>query len=656
MKQSIRFKLIFLILAISLGFGSLLSLYSPSRSRKLSNQLLLNNAEYISNLLGENLALGMQMRLIDDGESLRNSLELLNEDTDSNNTRTINYIRVFDQDLTYIIGYNDSNVSTNITKVSELTSEEKENSLLITTPMGENDGFIEIDFSKEFLLSQISSDRTVTLIIAGFMIIIVFVSGILFVNNIVKKINKLASTAELVAIGDTSVEIDLNTDKEIEVLASSFKNITDALKDKAVAAERIANGDLDVNVSVLSESDTLGKAMKSTISNLNMLIEETTKLINSAKSGELSVRGTADGFSGAYSKLVSGVNEILDSVVAPIDEAGHFLDKLSDGDLTSSIKTDYKGDHAKIKNSLNGTIESLNSILIQVTSATNIVDSRAKQVSDSSQSLSQGATEQAASLEEISSSVTEIASQTKKNAENAGEANNLAEQSQQGANNGNSKMQEMLEAISGINESSNKISSIIKVIDEIAFQTNLLALNAAVEAARAGEHGKGFAVVAEEVRNLARRSAEAAKETTELIEDSIKRVENGTNIANETADALGGIVEDITKASTLIGEIASSSNNQAQGIEQITNALSQIDGVTQNNTSNAEETASASIELSGQAQDLVSVISKFKLSENFDENVMKTQTSNFTQLSEKKTNTIAESDYLYDAEDDLSNF
>ncbi|MDH5299188.1 MAG: methyl-accepting chemotaxis protein [Desulfobulbaceae bacterium] len=287
------------------------------------------------------------------------------------------------------------------------------------------------------------------------------------------------------------------------------------------------------------------------------------------------------------------------------------LDKLADGDLTFDATPHDEAD--AIRNALKKTGDDLNKLITEILTATEQVTSGAGQVSDSSQALSQGATEQAASLEEITSSMTEMASQTKLNAENATQANHLANQTKSAAEGGNARMQEMVKAMNEINEAGQNISKIIKVIDEIAFQTNLLALNAAVEAARAGRHGKGFAVVAEEVRNLAARSAKAAKETAELIEGSVEKTRNGTAIAQSTSEALSEIVSSVTKVTDLVGEIAAASNEQAQGINQANQALSQIDQVTQQNTASAEESAAASEELSGQAMHMKEMMSRFKV-------------------------------------------
>lgn len=210
----------------------------------------------------------------------------------------------------------------------------------------------------------------------------------------------------------------------------------------------------------------------------------------------------------------------------------------------------------------------------------------------------------------------EIAAQTRQNAVNAARANEAASTVQENAAYGNQEMQEMLKAMSEINEASNKISKIIKVIDEIAFQTNILALNAAVEAARAGQHGKGFAVVAEEVRNLAARSANAAKETTVMIEGSISKVEMGTRIANETAEALGRITTGVTTVADLVKEIASASTDQATAIAQINQGVAGISDVTQMNNANAEESAAASEELASHAELLKERVGKFALNHN----------------------------------------
>ena len=311
------------------------------------------------------------------------------------------------------------------------------------------------------------------------------------------------------------------------------------------------------------------------------------------------------------------VKDILNGTIAAlknyVNEISRVLTQMAQNNLDVEIRQDFRGDFSAIKDSLNFIITSFNDTMSDINIASDQVADGSDQVARSSQLLAQGAAEQSSAVEQLTASITQISVQTNQNASNANQANELALTARDNAVNGNEQMQNMLEAMEAINESSNNISKIIKVIDEIAFQTNILALNAAVEAARAGQHGKGFAVVAEEVRNLAARSASAARETTDMIEGSIKKTEAGTRIANETAEALGKIVEGVTKMAALVGDIAVASNEQATNIAQIDKGVEQISLVVQTNAATAEESASAAEELSSQATVMKKEVGKFTL-------------------------------------------
>lgn len=312
--------------------------------------------------------------------------------------------------------------------------------------------------------------------------------------------------------------------------------------------------------------------------------------------------------------LSIGLGLLIAGIISrPLNKLVISANQIADGNLDVSINVNTNDEVGVLAKAFTKMTDNLNDVMSNINIAAEQVASGSRQVSDSSMALSQGATEQASSVEELTASLEEIASQTRMNADNATQANSLAITAKGNAIQGNEQMKGMLNAMEEINESSSNISKIIKVIDDIAFQTNILALNAAVEAARAGQHGKGFAVVAEEVRNLAARSANAAKETTDMIEGSIKKVEGGTKIANQTAEALNEIVEDVTKVASLVSNIAIASNEQASGIAQVNQGIMQVSEVVQTNSATSEESAAASEELSSQAELLKEQVSRFKL-------------------------------------------
>lgn len=373
---------------------------------------------------------------------------------------------------------------------------------------------------------------------------------------------------------------------------------------------------LTANPIVSDEGNRLGTVVEWLDRTAEVAIEkEVEGLIEAASSGDLSIRVEEEGKQGFFKQLSSGLNQIVAISEGVINDTVEILDALAHGNLTQRITTEYQGSFDKLKRDANTTAEKLTEVIGRIEESANTVATGAEEIAQGNADLSQRTEEQASSLEETASSMEEMTSTVRQNADNARSANQLAQEAEQKASSGGDIVSKAVSSMAEINESSKKISDIIGVIDEIAFQTNLLALNAAVEAARAGEQGRGFAVVAGEVRNLAQRSAAAAKEIKDLIRDSVTKVEDGTSLVNQSGDMLNEIVEAVRKVNSTIADISVASEEQSSGIEQVNKAVSQMDEMTQQNAALVEEASAAGESMSEQARSMKQLLSFFQLSD-----------------------------------------
>ncbi len=376
---------------------------------------------------------------------------------------------------------------------------------------------------------------------------------------------------------------------------------------------RYAQGDLSVDMDRLpGKKAQITQAMDAVKTQLTAIDQEIQHLVAAANRGDFTVRGDEQRFQHSFRQMVAGLNQLMQTSQNGLEDVAKVLGAMARGDLTTSITNHYEGTFGKLKDDSNLTVEQLTTIVSQIRGATEAINTASKEIAQGNQDLSSRTEQQASALEETASSMEELTSTVRQNAENARQANQLASSASEIAVKGGETVGQVVTTMGDIAASSKKINDIIGVIDGIAFQTNILALNAAVEAARAGEQGRGFAVVAAEVRNLAQRSAGAAKEIKSLITESVTKVDAGSAQVEEAGRQMQEIVGSVRRVTDIISEIAAASQEQSSGIEQINQAVTSMDQGTQQNAALVEEAAAAAESLQEQARSLAEAVSVFR--------------------------------------------
>lgn len=460
----------------------------------------------------------------------------------------------------------------------------------------------------------------------SFILVLLGVLGFYLGRRAVQPIVAMTAHAKRMAAGDFSGQIDHASSDEVGELAEAFRGMQGYVREIDSTVGRIARGDLDFKHYERSPSDALGISAIKARRMLERLVARTRTVISEAKAGRLDTKAELTETEGAYQEILVGLNDVVTAFRRPILQLDQALEQLAERDLTQRMDEELPGEFGEMARTYNRAVDTLDETLAHVASSTKLVTVAAAEISMGSQNLADAASNDASTIEEVTSSLAEITATGQSNAEDSSRARGMAEQMSQAVASGTESMQRLSSAMEGIRSASEQTADIVKTIDEIAFQTNLLALNAAVEAARAGEAGKGFAVVAEEVRSLARRSADAARSTAQLIESSVERTTAGVRVNAEVIASLRTIEDHVGEVSDVMRTISSTSKLQSDGVSQISTSVDAISQNTQKTAATTEETARSAQALTSQAEELREMLGAFQLAHEIqDVNVQEVQ-------------------------------